>query len=134
MSRPGIVLVAAVALAAAVLTVVWWGKQEPAAATTHVRAVKLFNAMETYTGATAMDQAREAARYGGVRILLAHDTAQGREIVLAVTATSGKRHNFELRFWPGDDQKHSATRCFRWTPEREWDTADEVRCPAQADG
>jgi len=42
------------------------------------RAEALFEAMETYRGTTAWDQARQASRYGHVRILVARDTVAGR--------------------------------------------------------
>jgi hypothetical protein len=109
-----------------------WSTEPPAAAATQERAVRLFNAMETYQGTTALDQAREAKRYGGVRILVARDTSAGREIVLAVTATSTHRTRFDLQFWPdADPPVYRATRCYRWTDDRAWDTADQVDCPAK---
>jgi len=86
--------------------------------------VKLFNAMETYPGTTALDQAEEAERYGGVKIWVAKDTDQGREIVLAVTATRTDTWGQPLP---------PVTDCYRWTDHREWDTADHVDCPTTVD-
>ena len=86
--------------------------------------------MQTYSGSTVLDQAREGVRvgYGGpVDIRVARETTSGREIVLAVTGESSRRTNFDV--WPVSGSHYVATRCFRWTPDRVWGTADEVRCP-----
>ena len=109
----------------------WWGHQEPAVAATHDRAVLLFDAMETYPGTTALDQALEARRNGRVRVMVARDTAAGREIVLAVTASSNRRNN--LDWWPSQGASYAATRCYRWTEDRDWGTADRVACPSTRD-
>ncbi|OIJ23731.1 hypothetical protein [Nocardioides luteus] len=92
----------------------------------------IFNAMETYPGKTAYDQAREGERQGEVEILVATDSPDdGRRIVLAITAHHECRTNWECatRIWPDSSNTYSATRCFEWTEPREWDTADEVECP-----
>lgn len=117
-------LLGALGIAAAVT---WWGRQEPAVAATHDRAVLLFDAMETYPGTTALDQAVEARRNGRVRVLVAREGAAGREIVHAVTASSNRRTN--LDWWPSAGATYDATRCYRWTPDRAWGTADRVDCP-----
>jgi len=133
MGRAGVAVVTGAAVvAAAVGGVVWWARQPPAAAATHDRAVRLFDAMETYPGTTALDQAREAKRYGDVRILVAHGDGADRVIVLAVTATSSRASNADVSFLP-DSTVYSATRCYRWTPDREWGTADRVGCPERRD-
>lgn len=108
-----------------------WGTQEPAVTKTHERAVALFNAMETYPGATALDQAREASRYPGVVVMVARNGPAGHEIVLRVTATDVHRNN--LDWWPTSDAEYRASRCYRWTQDRAWDTADEVDCPERKD-
>jgi hypothetical protein len=134
--EPGAMKTASLAvLAALVLAVggaVHWARQSPAAAATHERAVRLFNAMETYPGSTAVDQAREAKRYGDVRILVARGDGDDRVIVLAVTATSSRASNADVSFLP-DSRVYRATRCYRWTPDRAWDTADRVDCPEHRD-
>ena len=119
------------ALVGTVAGVTWWARQEPAVAATHDRAVLLFDAMETYPGTTALDQADEARRNGRVRVLVARDRAAGREIVLAVTASSSRRTN--LDWWPSPNARYDATRCYRWTPDRAWGTADRVPCPRVRD-
>ncbi|MFJ9391331.1 hypothetical protein ACIRON_21075 [Nocardioides sp. NPDC101246] len=112
---------------------VWaWAQGSPADARTHTRAVAIFNAMETYPGKTAYDQAREGERQGEVEILVATDRPEeGRRIVLAVTAHHECRTNWECatRIWPDHSSIYTATRCFEWSEPREWDTADEVDCP-----
>lgn len=108
-----------------------WGTREPAVSATHDRAVALFNAMETYAGATAMDRALEATAYPGVELVVARNTGAGHEIVLRVTASSDRRDNFD--WWPDPEAHYEATRCYRWTEDREWDTADEVDCPEVRD-
>ena len=126
-----LLLVVVALVGAAVGGLWWWSRQDPAVAATHERAVVLFDAMQTYPGTTALDQAREAQRRGGVRVLVAQGSGADREIVLAVTATSDRRHGFEL--WPSTDETHSATRCYRWTQQRDWGTADRVTCPTHRD-
>lgn len=109
-----------------------WAQGSPADARTHTRAVAIFNAMETYPGRTAYDQAREGARWGEVKILVATDRpAEGRRIVLAITAHHECRTNWECatRIWPDSANSYSATRCFEWSEARAWDTADGVDCP-----
>ena len=109
-----------------------WAQGSPAEARTHTRAVAIFNAMETYPGRTAYDQAREGERQGDVAILVASDSAEdGRRIVLAITAHDECRTNWECatRILPDSSNTYSATRCFEWSEPREWDTADEVDCP-----
>ncbi|MFD7078144.1 hypothetical protein ACFV9G_28320 [Nocardioides sp. NPDC059952] len=109
-----------------------WAQGSPAEARTHARAVAIFNAMETYPGKTAYDQAREGARRGEVEILVATDRpADGRRIVLAITAHHECRTNWECatRIWPDSSNTYSATRCFEWSQSREWGTAEEVDCP-----
>ena len=109
-----------------------WAQASPAEARTHARAVVIFNAMETYPGNTAYDQAREGERQGDVEILVATDSPEkGRRIVLAITAHHECRTNWECatRIWPDPSSTYSATRCFEWSEPREWDTADEVDCP-----
>ncbi len=105
-----------------------WGTREPAVAATHERAVALFNAMETYAGTTALDRADEAAAYPGVAVVVARNTDRGQVIVLRITASSDQRNN--LDWWPDPHAHYEATRCYRWTDDRAWDTADEVDCPA----
>ena len=108
-----------------------WGTREPAVTATHDRAVALFNAMETYAGATAMDRASEATAYPDVDVMVARNTAAGHEIVLRITASAGRRNN--LDWWPDPDASYEATRCYRWTEDREWGTAEEVDCPEVRD-
>ena len=111
-----------------------WAEGSPAEARTRTRAVAIFNAMETYPGRTAYDQAREGERQGDVEILLASDSPEdGRRIVLAITAHHECRTNWECatRIWPDSSNTYSATRCFEWSEPREWDTADEVDCPSE---
>jgi hypothetical protein len=108
-----------------------WGTQEPAVARTHERAVALFNAMETYPGTTALDQAREGSSYPGVVIMVARNTPAGHEIIVKITAADDRRNNFD--WWPTQDARYEATRCYRWTQDRAWDTADEVDCPGRKD-
>jgi hypothetical protein len=118
--RLGVVL-----MAAAVVVLSGCGADEvDARSLTHDRAVKLFNAMETYPGSTPLDQANEAKRYGDVKVWVAKDTDDGREIVLAVTV---KRSDTWGQPLP------SVTDCYRWTDDREWDTADHVDCPTTVD-
>ena len=112
-------------------TVYAWGVQEPAVAQTRERAVALLNAMDTYAGTTALDRAREATRYPGVTVLVARNTADGHEIVLRITAADDQRTNVD--WWPDQNAHYEATRCYRWTEDREWDTAAELDCPAQKD-
>jgi hypothetical protein len=53
-------------------TALWgWAQGSPAEARTHARAAAIFNAMETYPGKTAYDQALEGARQGDVEVLVA---------------------------------------------------------------
>ncbi|MEI7056780.1 hypothetical protein WBG06_13255 [Nocardioides sp. CCNWLW239] len=109
-----------------------WAQGAPAEARTHTRAVAIFNAMETYAGSTVYDQAREGEREGEVEIMVATDSPDdGRRIVLAITAHHECRTNWECatRIWPDSSNTYSATRCFEWSEQREWDTADEVDCP-----
>ncbi|WP_296605783.1 hypothetical protein [Nocardioides sp.] len=108
-----------------------WGTREPAVSATHDRAVALFNAMETYAGATAMDRALEATAYPGVELVVARNTEAGHEIVLRITASATRRNN--LDWWPDPDAHYEATRCYRWTDDREWDTAEQVTCPEATD-
>lgn len=89
------------------------------------RAVKLFDAMETYAGTTALDQAREARRYGGVRIVVARETPAGREIVLAVRAVREPSNTAD--WFPAEP--YDVTRCFRWTEDRAAGEAGAVECP-----
>jgi len=91
------------------------------------RAEALFEAMETYRGTTAWDQARQASRYGHVRILVARDTVAGREIVLAVRAV---REPTNTLFAP---EPYDVTQCYRWTaePHRPWGAYDQTDCPTQ---
>lgn len=108
-----------------------WGTREPAVSATHDRAVALFDAMETYAGATALDRAREATAYPGVEVMVARNTEAGHEIVLRITASAGRRTNLD---WSPDPEAHyEATRCYRWTEDREWGTAEEVDCPEVRD-
>ncbi|MEU6138497.1 hypothetical protein [Nocardioides sp. NPDC047086] len=109
-----------------------WAQGSPAEARMHTRAVAIFNAMETYPGRTAYDQAREGERQGDVEILVASDSPEdGRRIVLAITAHHECRTNWECatRIWADSSNTYSATRCFEWSEPRDWDTADEVDCP-----
>lgn len=108
-----------------------WGSREPAVGKTHERAVALFNAMATYPGSTAFDRAQQATRYPGVTIMVARNTADGHDIVLRITATDHRSSYFDV--WPSTDAEYQATRCYRWTDDRAWDTADEVDCPAEKD-
>lgn len=109
----------------------WWGIQSPAVADAHNRAVKLFNAMATYPGTTALDRANVAMSYPGVRIVVAHNTPQGQVIVLAITGSAHTRHNFDFSFNFGSSSEPTfyATRCFEWTWGMRYGTAPEVPCP-----
>lgn len=127
-----VLAVVALTLVASVGAFWAWARASPAEARTHTRAVAIFNAMETYPGNTAYDQAREGERQGEVEILVAtDDPEEGRRIVLAITAHHECRTNWEcaIRIWPDSSSTYSATRCFEWSEPREWDTADEVDCP-----
>lgn len=127
-----VLTVVALTLVAAVGGFWAWAQGSPAEAQTHTRAVAIFNAMETYPGMTAYEQAREGERQGEVEILVATDSPEdGRRIVLAITAHHECRTNWECatRIWPDSTSTYSATRCFEWSEPREWDTADEVDCP-----
>jgi hypothetical protein len=125
---PALAMLAVLVIGVAVYS---WGTREPAVARTHERAIALFNAMETYPGSTALDQAREASGYPGVDIVVARNTSAGHEIVLRITAADDRRNNFD--WWPSQNAHYEATRCYRWTQGREWDTADEVGCPERKD-
>src|SRR4051794_26638493 len=125
---PALALLAVLVIGVAVYS---WGTREPAVARTHERAITLFNAMETYPGTTALDQAREASGYPGVDIIVARNTSAGHEIVLRITAADDRRNNVD--WWPTQNAHYEATRCYRWTQGREWDTADEVDCPQRKD-
>ena len=109
-----------------------WGRRPPAAADAHRRAVALFNAMETYAGTTALDQADDVASEDGVKVMVARNTRDGHEIVLAVTGHATTAHNYDIGplFPTSGEREYSATRCFRWTSHRAWGTADQVDCPA----
>lgn len=110
-----------------------WAQGSPAEARTHTRAVAIFNAMETYPGKTAYDQALEGARQGEVEILVATETEEGRRIVLAITAHHECQTNWECatRIWPDSTSPATATRCFEWLEPQEWDTAEAVDCPTR---
>ncbi|MFE6510598.1 hypothetical protein ACFVDI_26440 [Nocardioides sp. NPDC057767] len=131
-----VLAVVALTLVAGVGALWVWAEGSPAEARTRTRAVAIFNAMETYPGRTAYDQAREGERQGDVEILVASDSPEdGRRIVLAITAHHECRTNWECatRIWPDSSNTYSATRCFKWSEPREWDTADEVDCPSETE-
>lgn len=144
-SRTGSVILTVVGLvllgiAGLVAAFVGWANGSPAVAQTRIRAVKIFNAMETYPGTTVYDQAEEGAKWGDVEIMVAKNDPElgpnGRRIVLAITAHAECKTNWECatKIWHDDSQPYSATRCFEWTSQRRWDApADEVDCPAKRD-